>query len=92
MESYLTFLLIFSFERLSLPAGGELRANHELHLVEDHEREQEVVVERAKNSKHHGRTDRETLLRTAEESGDAVRFVKACQFAAEPDGNLDNAE
>ena len=45
-----------------MPHAGEVGAGDELDLVEDHEGEQEVVVEGAEDGHHHGGADGEAFL------------------------------
>ena len=76
----------------SLPEPGKVRAKHELHLVEHHERQQEVVVQRAEDGQHHGSTHSQTLLGAAKDDGDAVFPLESQQFAAVPRGGEGEAE
>ena len=53
--------------------------------MEDHEGEQEVIVETAEDRQHHGGSHGEAFLGAAENDGDAVCSVKAQDFT----GNID---
>lgn len=75
-----------------MPHAGEVGAGDELDLVEDHEGEQEVVVEGAEDGHHHGGADGEAFFGAAEDDCDAVFSAEAEEFAAEVGGGVDDAE
>ena len=61
-----------------------MSAEHELHLVKNHERQQKVVIQRAEDGQHHGGSHGQTLLGAAEYDGDAVLTLEVEQVAADP--------
>lgn len=67
-------------------------AGHQLHLVENHQRQQKVVIEGAKDSHHHRSADSQTFLGTAKDDGDTVLPVKAKPLTAEISAGVDAAE
>lgn len=67
-------------------------AEHELHLVEYHEGQQEVVVQRAEDCHHHGRAYRQAFLGPAEDNGYLVFPIEPKKLAAEPGGSKGKAE
>ena len=58
--------------RAALPDACQPGADHELHLVKDHERDEQVVIQVPENGHHHGCPDRKALLGAAEDDGYAV--------------------
>ena len=67
-------------------------AGHELNLVENHQREQEVIGFFLKDSHHHGRSHGQAFLGTAEDDGDTILPRESKPFAAEIRAGMHDAE
>lgn len=81
---------IYSLADMFMPSGSKSGADHELHLVENHERKQQVIVCIIEDSEHHGSAHGKTFFRAAEKDGDGVYLTKMEESTGNPDETLNN--
>ena len=75
-----------------MPPGGKAGADHELHLVENHEGKQQVIVGITEDSEHHRGAHGKTFFRAAEKDGDRVCLTKAEESTGNPDETLNDCK
>ena len=75
-----------------MPPGGKAGADHELHLVENHEGKQQVIVGITEDSEHHRGAHGKTFFRAAEKDGDRVCSAKTEDPTGNPDETLNDCK